>query len=440
MTRRAQFAPLSLTLLLAASASVPHSAAAQTAKKTSVAKKAPHISVTEQLVNDAGQAFDRQDFAAAADLYTKFLADHPDEAFAHFQLAYCDTALKRRDEAIAEYRKAIALDPKMGAGYLNLGLLLVEKDPAGAAPLLEKAVELMPGKAEPHYLAGTALERSGNATSAIAHYREAAKFDESKWEYRIALARALLVTKRVAEAEPEFRKSLELRADYAPARLGLAQCLIAEQKLPEAAEALHSYLESAPNDAETRLQLAAVYADLSRYDEAMKELDALAAGAAPSPETDRIRVDVLLRSKRYGEAVEPLRRLVASTPSDATLHARLGRVLMQKRDFPAAQQELVSALRLDPKLTDALRDLSSTYVLADNYPATLAALDELAKREEPGAGQWFIRALCYDKMHVLKEALAAYQKFLALDQGKDPDQSFQARQRSRILKLELDKR
>lgn len=448
MKPRAQLAPLALAVLLAATLHAPAGAAAQAAKKTPPAKKAGEPSAADLLLRDAQQAFDRADYLASADLYTKFLTDHPEVAYAHFQLGYCFTALKRRAEARAEYQKAIELDPKMGAGYLNLGLLLLENEPAAAAPVLLKSIDLLPAQAEPHYLAGTALDRSGNPAAAIEHYREAAKLDESKWEYRIALARTLLASWQTAAAEKEFRKSLDLRPDYGPARLGLAQCLIDQQKLDDAAAALRAYLETTPNDTETRLQLVSVYADQSRYDEALKELDRAAAGSAgssepsvePSAEIDRLRTDLLLRGKRYAEAVAPLRRLLARAPGDPALHARLGRVLLQQRDFPGAQQELVAALRLDPKLTDALRDLSSTYLLAENYPAALAAMDELAKREPPGAGQWFLRGLCYDKLHRLKEAIEAYQKFLALDEGKNADQEFQARQRVRILNDELNHR
>ena len=442
MRLRAQFVqitPLSFTLLLAASLSLPAPAFAQAAKKSSAAKQAAHPSATEILLRDAQQALERNDYSAAADLYGKFLADHPAEAFAHFQLAYCFTALKRRAEAQAEYRKAIELDPKMGAAYLNLGLLLLENDPGAAAPVLLKAIELLPAKAEPHYLAGTALERSGNPANAAEHYRQAATLDESKWEYRIALARVLLATKQVADAEKEFRKSLELRPNYAPARLGLAQCLIAQQKLPEATDALHAYLETTPNDSETRLQLASLYADQSRYDEALKELDLVSPGADPSPEADRLRIDLLFRSKHYADSVAPLRRLLAREPNDAALHGRLGRVLLQQRDFLGAQQELVAAFKLDPKFTEALRDLSSVYLLAENYPAALGVMDELAKREQPGPGQWYLRALCYDKLHRRQEALEAYQKFLTLNNGKESDQEFVARQRVRILSHELKK-
>jgi hypothetical protein len=40
----------------------------------------------------------------------------------------------------------------------------------------------------------------------------------------------------------------------------------------------------------------------------------------------------------------------------------------------------------------------------------------------------------------LKPAVDAYQHFLTLSQGKNPDQEFQARQRVRIMEKELEKR
>jgi hypothetical protein len=61
------------------------------------------------------------------------------------------------------------------------------------------------------------------------------------------------------------------------------------------------------------------------------------------------------------------------------------------------------------------------------------------------AGNWFLTAIMLDGAHnskpaVAKQALAAYQKFLSLSDGKSPNQEFQARQRAKILQRELEKR
>src|SRR5579859_1820419 len=113
---------------------------------------------------------------------------------------------------------------------------------------------------------------------------------------------------------------------------------------------------------------------------------------------------------------------------------------MQKRDFAAAEREIKVALQIDGKNIAYWKDLSSTYYLGRNYPATLAALDVIAKTETPGPGEWFIRALCYDSLHQPKPALEAYQKFLELDDGKNADQVWQAQQRSKVLRRMLDQK
>jgi hypothetical protein len=71
---------------------------------------------------------------------------------------------------------------------------------------------------------------------------------------------------------------------------------------------------------------------------------------------------------------------------------------------------------------------------------TIAALDRLSALGVESSGQWFFRALSYDHLHQLKEALAAYNKFLETSQGKSPDEEFKARQRVRMIQYELGKR
>jgi Tfp pilus assembly protein PilF len=67
-------------------------------------------------------------------------------------------------------------------------------------------------------------------------------------------------------------------------------------------------------------------------------------------------------------------------------------------------------------------------------------LDEIAKVEQPSAGAWFVRAICYDKLNQPKPALEAYQKFLELDRDKNPDQVWQAQQRTKVLKRMLEQK
>ena len=104
------------------------------------------------LLQEAQHDIDTGAFEAAIAPLQKFIAEKPDVAYAHFQLAYAYTALHRPEDARPEYERTIALDPKMSEAYLNLGLLLSEHEPAAAIAPLRKAVELLPAQSRPRIL------------------------------------------------------------------------------------------------------------------------------------------------------------------------------------------------------------------------------------------------------------------------------------------------
>ncbi len=384
------------------------------------------------LLDEAQADLDKNDFEAALIPLQKFLAEKPDVAFVHFQLAYALTALQRTDEARAEYQKAAELDPKMAEAQLNLGVLLLEKDPAAAVAPLRKATELLPAQTRPRFLLGLALERSGDTAGATASFEAASRLDPNDVETVIHLGAMYLRNARPADAETKFRHALELQPQSPAALQGLAQSLDAQKK-PDAAGAYRNYLAVQPRDDAARNRLIRMLIEQQQYDAALAESDRGSAGQQPSVETLKLRADVQMAQKKLDDAIVTLRQAVALAPNDAQLHGGLGHVLLQKRDFPAAEKELKCALQLDRNNLSYWKDLSSVFYLEGNYPATLSALDLIAKAETPNAGQWFIRALCYDKLDEVQPAIDAYRKFLELDQNKNPNQVWQANQRIHVL-------
>ncbi|MGC2754806.1 MAG: tetratricopeptide repeat protein [Candidatus Acidiferrum sp.] len=389
------------------------------------------------LLKEAQHDIDNNQFEAAIAPLQKLLAEKPDIAWAHFQLAYAYTALKRTEEARAEYERAIALDPKMSEAFLNLGILLTEKDPAAAVPPLRKAVDLLPAQSRPRFLLGYALERSGDIPGAAESYEAALRLDPLDSETVVHLGNLYYGLKKYPEAEAKYRSVLESQPKSPQALLGLAQSLDAQKK-PEAAAAYRDYLAVNANDARVRTRLLHMLLEQKQYDAALAELDRVdAGGKSPTLDSLSARADIQISQKKWDDSIVTLRKAVALAPGDATFHAGLGRVYMQKRDFPSAEKEIKAALQIDRNNLIYWKDLSSTYYLAGNFSAAIATLDLIAKAETPAAGEWFIRALCYDKLNQPKPALEAYQKFLELDQGKNTDQVWQAQQRSKVLKRML---
>lgn len=394
------------------------------------------VNPLNDLLDEAQRDIDKNEFAAAIDPLRKVIAAEPNIAFPHFQLAYVFTALQRNAEARAEYERVIAIDPKMSAAYLNLGLLLVEKDPAAAVAPLKKAVELLPSESRPRFLLGVAQERSQDYAGAAESLEGASKLDPRDTDTLEHLGTLYLGLKRPAEAEPKFSAVLDSKPNDAVALLGLAKCLDAQNK-PGVAEAFQHYLAVQPADKAARERLLHLLMAEQKYDQALAEIDLADKTHGVTSESLRERADILVAQKKWDDAIATIRKAEALAPNDAELHAGLGRLMMQKRDFASAEKELRTALALDTTNLAYLKDLSSTFYLGGNYAAALAAMDEIAKHEKPTAFTFFIRGLCYDKLNQPKPALAAYQTFLATTMDKNTDQVWQATERSKVLQRML---
>jgi len=426
---------LSLALVRAPAADAPQNPAPKTSQPTTQKLRNP----LNDLLDEAQAALDKNDYEAAIPPLQKFIAEKPDVAFAHFQLAYAYTALKRPDDARQEYERSIALDPKMPEAQLNLGVLLLERQPAAAVAVLRRAVELLPSESRPRYLLGLAQERSGDFSGAAESFAGATRLDPKDLDSLTRLGQVLLRLGKSADAEGKFRAALELQPNSPEALQGLAQSLD-QQKKPQAVDAYRNYLAAEPDDKAARLRLVHLLVEQQKYDEAVAENAKDNAGQPATVDDLKLRADIEINQKKLDEAITTLRRALALAPNDAQLHGGLGRIYLEKRQFADAEKELKAALELDRNNLAYWKDLSSTYYLAGNCQAALAALDVIGKAKAGGAGTWFIRALCYDKLNQVQPALDAYRKFLELDENKNPDQVWQANQRIHVLEKVAEKK
>jgi tetratricopeptide (TPR) repeat protein len=417
-------------------------AAAQTLRKAPTKTPAGPTSRGKEdplapLLQQANEAIDKMDFSAALDPLQKYIAQHPDEPYPHFQLGYAYAGLKRTEDAKTEFSRAAALDPKMAEAHLNLGLVLMDTDPATAAEAFRRAAELQPSESRPRFLAGLSLERASKFPEAIEQYRSAVALSPNDYEAHFALGRALLRSNDAAGAEEQFRAAAAARGDAAPARLGLANALLAQKKYDPASDALAEYLKLKPEDRAAHFDRASALLNLGRFDEALTELDRSDADSAPSAEGLKMRGEIFMQQKKWKEAGGVLTQALVLSPQDSELADWLGRTDTELHDYPSAVRILGQVYKQNPQSADALRDLSNALFLSEEYAPALGAMDKLATMEQPLPGSWFIRAICYDKLSRKAEAIESYQKFLDLDNGQHDTQDFQARHRIITLQGEL---
>jgi len=296
-------------------------------------------------------------------------------------------------------------------------------------------VEQKPKEFRPVFYLAEALRDSGALSEAETAYTTAVSLKPDSADAEWALAQTMLGEKKLADAEPHFRKAAALNAKYKSYLLELAQLLEADH---QAEKAIALYREF-PDDPAAREHMGALMLASGDAVSAVASLEAAVAKSPTAP--NRVALaQAYLMTKQDDKALAVTSQLVAAEPQAYDVRMFAGKLLLNLHKIGPAANQFAAAAKIKPDSVDAWRELSAALVINQNYAEGIAALDRLRALGVETAGQLFFRALSYDHLHQLKDALAAYNKFLEASQGKNPDEEFKARQRVRIIQHELDKR
>ena len=113
------------------------------------------------------------------------------------------------DEALAQYQKALSLDPRLAEAHLNLANLLLQTQQTDQAIAeFQSALKLQPNLAAAHSNLANALFSKGQVDEAIAHFQQALRLQPNLAEAHNGLANALLRKGRVAEAVTHYEAAV----------------------------------------------------------------------------------------------------------------------------------------------------------------------------------------------------------------------------------------
>jgi tetratricopeptide (TPR) repeat protein len=186
----------------------------------------------QKLVHEAGIArglayLDKNQVSNAVYELTLYRDEHPDVAEAHLGLCQAYVAQRSLDEAFASFEKALELDPGLAEAHYQIGYMqhMLKKDPSGALPSCEKAVEAAPDNLEYRTELGAVLSELELYDRAIEQLQQVvaspAYASADAWLY---LGAAQLAAQRYQEAIPALEKVLAVDPESVQAEAYLAWC------------------------------------------------------------------------------------------------------------------------------------------------------------------------------------------------------------------------
>src|SRR5580765_1911269 len=382
------------------------------------------------------KALDEGKYEAAAQAFRKAIPADSKDYFAHFNLAMAYTLLERDPEAVAEYRKTLELKPGLYEAELNGGIVLLrQKNPLEALPLFEQAAAQKPQEFRPRYYLAESQLQTGDYAKAEESYKLAIALDAKSAGAQLGMAQSLVQQGRISDADAYFRQAAQLEPKYRDYLLELAGLY---EKASQNLQAIEIYREF-PDNAAAQTRMGQLLLESKQFEDALPRLEE-AFAKDPSPANRSALAAAYVFTAKLDRALPLLEQSVAAEPGNYDTRMMYARALRDKRQFQPAARQFYEAARLKPAEPKPWTELGGMLYMAGDLPQALAAFEQAAKNGESAAGNWFLRAIILDKLRQVKPAKDAYEHFLSMSQGKNPNQEFQARQRVRILQREIDKR
>jgi len=377
---------------------------------------------------------EKKNYGDAEPLLQQVVNRDPRNYQAWFDLGFLYNAMGRPEDSIAAYRKSVDAKPDVFESNLNLGLMLAKTSQPDAEKYLRAATKLKPSENAPQnqevaWMAlGRRLESSDPAQALIA-YRSAAVQMPSDPEPHLASAPIYEKQNRFAEAEHEYQQVLALDPKSVPALVGVAKIYARGDRFTEASDMLRQVVTQNPGSAPAHAAFARVLAADGKTDAAISEFQAALKIDPSDHEAETELAQLYTRAGRSADSEAVYQSLIATNPNDAALHHALGQAYMKQHNFPRAQQEFLTAVKLKPDLGPAYGDLAAAANENKNYDLAIKALDIRAKLMGEIPIGYFLRATAYDHLRDYKDASINYHAFLNASSGQYPDQEWQARHR-----------
>lgn len=287
--------------------------------------------LTAQIMADRGYAkIQIKDFAGGSADFDVALKDNPEQGLYMLKADACRN-VKRYADAIANYSKALDLDPKNYDCYVARGMseaALHQKD--AALKDFGRALQINSNGVEALIQRGSLLLASGDGKGAVEDLSDAWNLNPTVYETREKLMKAYAIVQKTApraaseqmikDAEPS--RLHKLPSD--PRQLVIVGYSLMEQgDLDGAIECLVQAVKKQPNNGNARRYLAHAFGRCGEFGSALAQFKVLASIDRLTDEDAVLYGEALEQSGDNAQAVAILTRSLATSPDNVPLRVKL---------------------------------------------------------------------------------------------------------------------
>ncbi|MFB2897518.1 tetratricopeptide repeat protein [Aerosakkonemataceae cyanobacterium BLCC-F50] len=363
---------------------------------------------------------DQQDFMQALRLAEKLVLVRGD-AEDWLKQGTCLYELKRYEEAIASYKKALVTNPVSDMVWYNLGLLIL-----GTLDRLEEAIDsfdkaltINPENENAWYFRGVTLGKLGRLKEAIDSFDKALNInpdDDDTWYFHGSILNDL---GRWEEAIASFDKVLAINPEHDVAWSNRGILLSKLRRWEEAIDSFDKALTINPDNDDTWYFQGITLFQLKRLEEAIASYD---QALVINPEYESawyLRGGILSYLGRLEEAIASYEQALAINPNDDDTWYLRGKVFYKLGNFEEAVSSYDKTLAINPDYDDAWNNQGMALCNLDRLEEAIACFDKALAINPDYDDAWNNRGITLWKLGRLEEAIACFDKVLAINPDYD---------------------
>lgn len=358
-------------------------------------------------------------------------------------------AIPRLEQKLKENPNDREAMTELATEFLGIG------HPEAAVPLTQRLLQLGSKTGQVYYIDGAAQQALGNLPAALADFEQAANLEPTNLSVLSSLSDLYVRANRMQDAErvaaravtfnktepraytvlgvvyaseqkwDDARKQFEAAYNLDPKDvtplMQEAQTWVMQNTIPNALQVVDRAIAVDPKNVQVLVYRADLYAKQNDIAKSASAYDDAIAAAA----TDAEKASVLVRkalmysqAKRQSDAQATFALAIKQYPQIGSLHTAYGEYFLAQKDQRRAEQELLTAIRVDKTDVNALMDLAQLKESQNRMTDAIGYLKQVTS-VAPSAQSYALLGQAYVSTHDYAHAKDACSKSFQINRTPD---------------------
>lgn len=382
----------------------------------SVEERARIRRVTAQLLTEAKDSLQKENFVNAYRICNNILNMDPDNLVARLLRGRCaiesenyEVAYEDLDLVLSVKRDDSTLLMLHGKAALEIGEL--EK----ALEDLDKVVDKQPNNPEVWLLRGMVYMEMEKHKRAIKDFNMAIKINLDDPEAYLNRGNAYIELKEYEKAVEEYTKAIKIEPQdsYFYFQRGNAHFLLKDYKM--AIRDFSNAIQLDPEDYDFYVNRGVTYKQMGQYDKALEDLTKVIEDGHDFTMALSQRGSLYSQIGKFDEAIKDFTMLIKEMPDEAEGYAMRGHTYLETGKVKKAMRDFRKALKKDSGFVNAHLFMANAYIEVGKLDNAISAYSNAIKLDPYKSEAYLNRGIAYEKKGDMETARKDFGRYIALN-------------------------